>query len=90
VGAIQARADALEEESKAIFDDQQRLRENMEALKGGTEAKALMQRYVRQLNDQEDRLESLKKKIKQLESRQATEQAKLDQIVLELSVDARL
>jgi hypothetical protein len=90
VGAIQAKADALEEESRGIFDDQQRLRENMKALKGSAEEKALLQRYTRQLNDQEDRLESLKKEIKQLESRQATEQAKLDQMVLELSADVRL
>jgi hypothetical protein len=90
VGAIQAKADALEEESRGIFDDQQRLRENMKALKGSAEEKALLQRYTRQRNDQEDRLESLKKEIKQLESRQATEQAKLDQMVLELSPDVRL
>ena len=38
-----------------ISDDQQRVRENMKALKGSAEEKALIERYVRELNEQEDR-----------------------------------
>ena len=55
------RKDARDEEMKKIFDDQQRLRENMKALKGSSEEKLLVQRYTQQLNDQETRLEKLGK-----------------------------
>jgi len=56
-------------ELKAIFDDQQRLRENMKSLKGTAEEKALTQRYTQQLNEQENRLEVLRKEKEQLEAK---------------------
>ena len=37
----------------SISEDQQRVRENMKALKGSSEEKALVERYVRELNEQE-------------------------------------
>jgi hypothetical protein len=49
----------LESQRDAIGKDQQRLRENMKALRGSSEEKQLLQRYTRQLNDQEDKLEAL-------------------------------
>jgi hypothetical protein len=50
-----------------IVDDQNRLRENMKALRGSPEEKALLQRYTKQLDDQETRLDSLRKKIQETE-----------------------
>ena len=47
----------------SISDDQQRVRENMKALKGSAEEKALVERYVRELNEQEDRVQSLRHEI---------------------------
>ena len=44
-----------------IFDDQQRLRENMKSLKGSAEEKKLLERYTQQLDAQETRLEALRK-----------------------------
>jgi hypothetical protein len=41
---------------EVITRDQQRLRENMKALRGSAEEKQLLQRYTRQLNQQEDEL----------------------------------
>ena len=46
IAALDARLGALESEQKSIFDDQQRLRENMKALKGSAEERALLQRYT--------------------------------------------
>jgi hypothetical protein len=43
-------------EAQKITADQNRLRKNMNALKGSTEERALLQRYTRQLDSQEDRL----------------------------------
>jgi hypothetical protein len=79
-----------ESEVEKIFDDQQRLRENMKALKGTAEEKALLQRYTRQLNEQEDRLDGLKKEIQQLGSRQESAQAELDKMIQGLSFDVTL
>ncbi len=42
----------------SISEDQQRVRENMKALKGSAEEKALVERYVRELNEQEDRVQA--------------------------------
>ena len=62
-----AKLDALQQslatrqgEADAIANDQQRLRSNMTALKGSAEEKQLVQRYVKQLNEQEDRLKTIR------------------------------
>ncbi|HLK19637.1 MAG TPA: carboxypeptidase regulatory-like domain-containing protein [Bryobacteraceae bacterium] len=73
-----------------IFDDQQRLRENMKALKGSAEEKALLQRYTQQLNDQENRLEALRKESAQLEAKKEAAQAALDKMIEDLSFDVKL
>jgi hypothetical protein len=90
VEALDNQKDARESETQKIFDDQQRLRENMKALKGSPEEKALLQRYTKQLNDQEDRLEKLHKEIEDLEARQEKAQTALDQMIQELSFDVKL
>lgn len=54
------RLATLEASQAAITTDQQRLRENMKALRGSTEEKQLLQRYTRQLDEQETRLETLR------------------------------
>jgi len=73
-----------------IFDDQQRLRENMKALKGSAEEKALLQRYTQQLNDQETQLATLQKESGELAAQAQSAQAALDQMVQQLSIDVRL
>ncbi len=90
VSELNAKKDGLEEESKTIFDDQQRLRENMKALKGSAEEKALLQRYTRQLNEQEDRLEALAKEAKQVEAKETAAHAELNRMIAELSMDIKL
>jgi len=59
VSAVERRFQALQKEHNAIGADQQRLRENMKALRGSDEEKQLLQRYTRQLDQQETRLETL-------------------------------
>jgi hypothetical protein len=82
--------DAREEEMTRIFDDQERLRENMKALKGSAEEKALVQRYARQLDDEENRLEALRRESAQLEQKLAAAQATLNRMIEELSFDTEL
>ena len=68
-------------ESERIDKDQQRLRENMKSLKGSSEEKQLVERYVKQLNDQEDRLAALRTERGALErQRQDHERALLAQV----------
>ena len=62
----------------------------MKALKGSAEEKLLLQRYTQQLNQQEDRLEALKKDAAQLDTQ--LEQAKdaLARTIEELAFDVKL
>jgi hypothetical protein len=90
VEGLDAKKDAGEEETKQIFDDQQRLRENMKSLKGSVDEKALLQRYTRQLNDEEDRLDALKKEASRLEAETTAAQSVLDRMIQDLALDVKL
>jgi len=90
IADLVAQQEARASEQKEIFDDQQRLRENMKALKGSTDEKALVQRYTQQLNEQENRLETLKKESAQIEAKRDKEQGVLDRMIQELSFDVKL
>ena len=81
---------ARESDMTQIFDDQQRLRENMKSLKGSPDEKALLQRYTQRLNQQEDRLEALRKEIQSLEKEEESAQAQLDRMIDELTFDVKL
>jgi hypothetical protein len=70
-----------------INQDQQRLRENMKALKGSAEEKALLQRYTHELNDQEDKLESVRGEMSKLELRRAESRQQLDRMLQDLTLD---
>jgi hypothetical protein len=97
------RGARLDEMTK-IFDDQQRLRErrsecrrtryfwwrNMKALKGSAEEKALLQRYTQQLNEQETRLETLRKEVAQFAQQSDSAQEALDKMIAALSFDVKL
>jgi hypothetical protein len=60
VAAAEARMSSINGQIAEIERDQQRVRENMKALRGTDEEKALTQRYTRQLGEQEDRLAALR------------------------------
>ena len=65
-------------EADSIANDQQRLRNNMTALKGSAEEKQLLQRYVKQLNDQEDRLKTIRDERADLERQLVSAQEALN------------
>jgi hypothetical protein len=90
ISGLDGKKTAHDDAMDKIFDDQQRLRENMKALKGSPEEKQLLQRYTQQLNDQETRLETLRKEVERLEAEQVVEQAALDKLILDLSFDVRM
>jgi hypothetical protein len=70
-----------------INQDQQRLRENMKALKGSAEERALLQRYTRELNEQEDKLDAVRGEISKLEVRREEGRQQLDRLLEDLTLD---
>ncbi len=73
-----------------IVDDQGRLRENMKALRGSAEEKALLQRYTKQLDEQETQLEGLRKKIEDTEARRDKANEELQEMISGLQIEATL
>jgi hypothetical protein len=74
----------------SISDDQQRVRENMNALKGSAEEKALVERYVRELNEQEDRVQALRREISELQQKREAAQSALNGMIEALQMEATL
>jgi len=74
----------------SISDDQQRVRENMKALKGSAEEKALVERYVRELNEQEDRVQALRREISETQQKRDTAQSTLNGMIEALQMEATL
>jgi hypothetical protein len=74
----------------SISEDQKRLRENMKALKGSAEEKALVERYVHELNEQEDRVQSLEREIAETQQKRDAAQSALDQMIEALQMEVTL
>jgi hypothetical protein len=68
-------------EIQSIGSDQDRVRENMKSLKGSAEEKQLLQRYVKQLQDQEDRLETLRRELQSVTDDRQKAQAELTRMI---------
>ncbi len=73
-----------------IFADQARLRENVKSLKGSSEERALLQRYTKQLDDEETQLDSLRKKKQDLEAQQQLADVLLRSMIQQLQMDVTL
>jgi hypothetical protein len=65
------------------------LRENLKALKGSAEEKNLVTRYTRQMDEQETRLDQIKREIADREARRQALQRELETLVQALSFDGR-
>ncbi len=76
-----------EQEITELTKDQNRLRENMKALKGTAEEKALTERYTRQLNQQEDTFATLRKEIADLKTQRNQSEQELESMVLAINLD---
>jgi hypothetical protein len=87
LAAITSDLNAKAAEVKRIGDDQQRIRENMKALKGSSEEQQLVRRYTTQLAQQEDRVEALRKESEDTERRRREAQERLTLQIESLSAD---
>ena len=81
IATVAAEINARKAETLQIFSDQERLRENLKALKGSAEEKSLVQRYTRQLDEQETRLDAIKREVADREARRSKLQGELDAMV---------
>ena len=87
IEGLDAQLNSRQQEVDSISSDQARIRENMKALKGSPEEKTLLQRYTRQLDEQEDRLTALRSQIADLKGKRLQASQQLDQILAEISLD---
>jgi hypothetical protein len=88
VSAIERQLKALTAQLESIIQDQDRLRENMKALRGSADEKQLLQRYTRQLNEQEDRLDQLRSEISQTTRRRETAREELNALIGSFTFEA--
>jgi hypothetical protein len=87
LSAIDRRVADLNTERARIVEDQQRLRENMKALRGSAEEKQLLQRYTRQLDEQENRLTALQQDTQKAAQERANIAAELSRLIAAVSFD---
>jgi hypothetical protein len=87
LAGVERRLAELNSQQKAIDDDQNRLRENMKALRGSNEEKQLLQRYTRQLNDQEDRLEEIRRDLVRATAEQSRLRAEMGALIEKISFE---
>jgi hypothetical protein len=90
IAALDAEVGLRKSKISGIAEDQQRVRENMKALKGSAEEKALVARYVGELNEQEDRVQSLNREMADLQQKREAAQKTLDDMIEGLQMEATL
>jgi hypothetical protein len=87
VGGFDQQMMLRRQETDRIASDQSRIRENMKALKGTAEEKALIQRYTGELNAQEDRLAAIRRELEDLQKSRDQAAAELDRMVMAVDID---
>jgi len=90
VAALNSEAEKRDAEITRIYNDQQRLRENLKVLKGSAEEKALTQRYTQQLSDQETHLEKMRLEKEDFEKKSEAAQEQVDKMIEDLSIEVNL
>jgi hypothetical protein len=87
VEQIQVDTILRQNQLQAIAQDQARIRENMTALKGSAAERRLLERYTRQLDEQESAIESLTREVADLESRHERARQEFADLVATFSFD---
>ncbi len=87
MAAVQRQLQERHNEVDRIGREQARIRENMKSLKGSAEEKALVQRYVTGLNQQEDRLAALNSEISAKEVELNARQGEYQQMAESMTFD---
>ena len=90
ISGIAEKIRAFEDEQRDIFNDQSRVRDNLQRLGQTPDEASLRLRYIKQLDSQEDRLAIIKTEQEKLEAARATAQKQLDDLVQKLSIDKKM
>ena len=81
---------SLEDELTGIFNDQTRVRNNLQSLGQASDETMLRQIYINRLHSQEDRIEAIKTEREKLEAGKAAAQKQLEDLIRNLNVDKKL
>ena len=84
VARIADERNTREAQLSGITADQDRVRGNMQALKGSREERLLLEKYVKQLEDQETQIATRRKELETLDADRMKAQAALDAMILAL------
>jgi hypothetical protein len=90
IAVLEAVISGRRSQVSSITEDQQRVRENMKALKGSAEEKALVERYVGELNEQEDRVQALRREIAEMQQKRDAAQSALNGMIEALQMEVTL
>lgn len=83
VDAVDQKVQQAENQRQQIYNDQQRLRQNIESLDGKSDLK---ERYMDKLNDQEDGLEKISKEREKLDRERATRWQEMQDYILKIEM----
>lgn len=87
INDIKTKIGTKERRCSDIFNDQQRLRENLKVLKDTPQERKLSEEYVSKLSLQEKELEELKKEIQKLQDEREGYYKELDKIIKNVSLE---
>jgi hypothetical protein len=90
VGRLEQDMEDRQKDIDRIVADQARLRENMQALRGSSEEKALLQRYTGELDQQETQLDTLRNNIQSTEAQRDKANGELETMIDNVHLEAAL
>ncbi len=90
VAALDTQIAAKQDAINQLVDDQKRVRDNLGALKGSVEERALAKRYTAELNTQEDSLAALRHDVAGLQQQRQAAAVELDNKIESLTLDEKI
>jgi hypothetical protein len=90
VADLDRQINAKQSAINQIVEDQKRLRDNLSALKATAEERSLAKRYTEELNQQEDKLATLRKDLDALHQQRETAQRDLANKIESLNLEEKL
>ena len=90
IAKIEAALHALEKQRVSLHEEQKRIRENLQAIGDRPGEKELRERYLRTLNNQEDKLEKIDKDAQKHIEKRDDCRIMLNDILAKLEYDAEL
>jgi hypothetical protein len=84
---LEEQQEKIKESLESIFEDQERLRENLKVLSDNREDRSLRQRYLTQMEGQEDQVKDLRARAAEHTQRIAERETSISRLIAELTWD---